>query len=143
MYSNSAAPDTSVSDLTPLSRSVKITLSVIVIIGAAVIMWACGLRFNLSTVEGEKVGQIYGVHKQGIFFKSWEAELIRGGLNNSSGSFGGPIFHFTIGDDHVKEVSQYATSGTEVVVRYKQPHFYWTQSTETDGIFLTDIRPAK
>lgn len=50
-----------------------------------------------GTGDGEKVGQIIKLNRQGAFCKTWEAELIRGGLNNGSGA-ASTVFDFTIED---------------------------------------------
>lgn len=102
-----------------------------------------GFRIAFNTTEGEKVGQVFSVNKQGFISKTWEAELIRGGMNSGSGSFGIKPFDFTVPTDKLAAlVHQYAESRTEVIVKYRQPHVYWYWQTENDGVFLVDIRPA-
>ncbi len=50
--------------------------------------------------NGEKVGQIIKLNRQGFFCKTYEAELIRGGLNNGSGA-ASTLFDFTIEDERL------------------------------------------
>ena len=45
--------------------------------------------------EGSKIGRIVKLSKYGLFSKTWEGELIRGGLTDGSG-VNGTSFHFTI-----------------------------------------------
>src|SRR4051812_47921698 len=65
---------------------------------------------------GEKVGGITRLSHDGFmpFCKTWEGEIIRGGLSNGSGVFGAP-FHFTVqGDELVQKVKQALESQKEV-----------------------------
>lgn len=50
-----------------------------------------------ETENGEKIGTIVKLAKEGMFIGTYEAELIRGGMNNGNGSFG-KSFHFTVED---------------------------------------------
>ncbi len=45
-----------------------------------------GCGFSTSPGSGDKIGQIVKISKQGLIVKTWEAQLIRGGMNGGSGS---------------------------------------------------------
>jgi len=93
-----------------------------------------------SPGDGQKIGQIVKLSQQGYLRKTWEAQLIRGGLNAGSGSFGTVPFDFTIESDSLRALVQSAMEhGTEVVIRYHKPLFYSPLRSESSGHFLTTI----
>lgn len=49
-----------------------------------------------ETRKGEKVGVIVKVGKEGMFWGTYEGELVRGGLQDASGA-NGQAFHFSFG----------------------------------------------
>ena len=99
-----------------------------------------GVNFNPGT--GEKVGQIVRMTNEGIVCKTWEAQLIRGGLNNGSGAFGVTPFEFTISDPLMAEkVQKYMDSQQEVKITYRTSGFYKTCSSGSGGDFLVNIEP--
>lgn len=50
----------------------------------------------LTTTKGEKHGVLVKLSKEGSIWATYEGELIRGGINNASGS-NGKAFDFTFG----------------------------------------------
>lgn len=117
-----------------------IVLAVIGIIIAIIGPLGC----NASPGTGEKIGQIVKVSKQGMIRKTWEAQLIRGGMIGGSGAFGTVPFDFTIEDDATAAIAtQYMQQQTEVVIKYKMEGLYSLLRTESRGHFLVNIRPAK
>lgn len=121
-----------------------VALCLFVFLVLSLLLLLTGLRINISTIGGEKVGQVFSVNKEGFLSKTWEAELVRGGMNNGSGAFGIKPFDFTVPNDAlVDQVKKYMEAGTEVIIRYQQPHIYSSWLTESGGIYLTGIRPAK
>jgi hypothetical protein len=82
--------------------------------------------------------------KQGLASDTWEAQLIRGGINNGSGSFGTTPFDFTVeGDELVEKVKQLMESQAEVVIEYRIEGVYSPFRSESHGNFLVSIEPAK
>jgi len=67
--------------------------------------------------QGKKIGHIVKLAKEGVFFKTWEGELIRGGLTDGSGSFG-TSFHFVIESDSLAESALNAMENNEEVILY-------------------------
>jgi hypothetical protein len=55
--------------------------------------------------EGQKVGVLVKVSKEGAIWGTWEGELIRGGLQDASGANGG-VFHFGFGAFKTKMVEK-------------------------------------
>jgi len=73
-----------------------------------------------DTGDGERVGQVVKLNKQGLFCKTWEGEILKGGLSSGSGAVGGS-FHFTVEDKNITLVDtlkQAQDSGAEVKLHY-------------------------
>lgn len=99
---------------------------------------------SLSSGTGEKVGQIVKLSKEGVVHDTWEGELIRGGMNNGSGSFGTTPFDFTVEDRaNVERVQQFMKDQTEVIIKYRKEAFYLPTRSDSKGYFLVSIEPAK
>lgn len=92
-----------------------------------------------ETEKGEKIGTLVKIGKQGFLFKTNEVELIRGGMNDGSGSFGAS-FHFTIEDKGLVNIA-YAALENQKKVRIKyHKEFFTLFRTETgDNSFLDSI----
>lgn len=88
--------------------------------------------------KGEKIGTIVKLAKEGLIIGTWEAELIRGGINNGSGSFG-TTFHFTIENSALVEIASKALNQQqEVIIKYhKELITLWR--AESDNYFLDSI----
>jgi prepilin-type N-terminal cleavage/methylation domain-containing protein len=110
----------------------------------AIIIASCGgVCFN-NPADGTKIGQIVKVTHSGILCKTWEAELIRGGMNNGSGAFGVQPFNFTISDDSTAgKVIQFMNDQTEVIIDYKTKGIYSPFTSDSHGNFLINIRSSK
>jgi hypothetical protein len=109
----------------------KKTLMVIVL--AAVALTGCVERGT-----GEKMGVVTKLAKQGLFCKTWEAEIVRGGLVGGSG-VNGQSFHFTIeNDDLAKKLQDAMENQKEVKIEYRTEVFTFCRS-ESDGHFLTKL----
>ena len=70
--------------------------------------------------QGEKSGLLVKVAKEGTWWGTYEAELIRGGLDNGSGA-NGKEFHFTIGQTKnakVIKAIEAMNKGKPVVISY-------------------------
>lgn len=91
-----------------------------------------------DTGTGEKVGQIIKLNKQGVFCQTYEAELIRGGLNNGSGA-SSTIFDFTIEDTAlVPQIQEALDKQYEVKIHYRMENVTLCRS-DSDNHFLTGI----
>lgn len=119
----------------------KLSLLSLVLTIGCLILPGCG--FNCSPGTGSKVGQVVKISNQGLQAKTWEAQLIRGGLNGGSGTFGTTPFDFTIeNNDQAKQVQEYMDKQTEVIITYRMEGIYSLWRTESEGHFLETIRPA-
>lgn len=100
----------------------------------------------LQDSAGEKAGSITRLSKDGWMplCKTWEGEIIRGGLNNGSGAFGA-AFHFTISGSLVDEVKKALETQKEVKIHYHHEKFILlgSCSSKSDGYFLDSIETIR
>ena len=110
-------------------------LSILVLFGALF-----GCTFRPDPGEGKKIGRIVRLSRQGLFFKTWEGELIRGGFVEGSGSMG-TSFHFTIEDPRLLNVANHALeTQREVVLHYRIDAISaLSRSEDVDPNFATAI----
>lgn len=90
------------------------------------------------TGSGQKVGTIIKLNHAGVWFKTWEGESIRGGMNNGSGG-SSTLFNFTVADEKLLPLVQDAMDKQyEVRLSYI---YDWPApfSSDSDGAFLTKI----
>lgn len=94
------------------------------------------------TSDGQKTGIIVKFAKTGMFIKTYEAELIRGGFSGGSG-VNGKSFHFTIEKKSLAdEIETAFNSGKEVIIAYHEEAFTGCTRGETH-IFLDSVKYAK
>lgn len=100
---------------------------------------SCG--FNSSPGDGEKVGQIVKLANTGMIYKTWEAEIIRGGFQGASG-VNGTAFDFTIESPALADtVRAYMEAQREVRITYRSEGI-WRVGRSDTGHFLTTITPV-
>ena len=118
-------------------------MKLIIIIALSIIPFLVGCGINFCPGEGEKIGQIVKLSKQGLISDTWEAELIRGGMNNGSGAFGTTLFHFTIENDlTAKEIEELMRNQTEVIIKYKMEGIWSSFRSDSSGHFLISVKKA-
>lgn len=92
--------------------------------------------------KGEKTGYIVKLAQEGAFIKTYEAELIRGGFNNGSGS-NGASFDFTIENLSLLPIIQESIDNHKIVkIKYHQ-EFATIGRCESNDYFLDDIEIVK
>jgi predicted small secreted protein len=102
-----------------------------------------GCQVNDEPGFGRKIGQITKLSHVGLFAKTWEADLIRGGLQGGSGVTGGGTFHFTIENDDQRKAAQDALENqTEVIIDYRT-EFLCSSFRTGSGHFLVTITPKQ
>ncbi|MDB5260496.1 MAG: uncharacterized protein JWN37_727 [Candidatus Nomurabacteria bacterium] len=88
--------------------------------------------------EGEKIGSITRLQKTGVFCKTWEGEIIRGGLNSGSGVVGS-AFHFTVESEELaQQVQKAMETQQEVKIHYRKEAVTLCRS-DSENYFLTKI----
>lgn len=106
---------------------------------SAVSVFSCA-GINTSPGEGEKIGQIVKISHVGIINKTYEAELVRGGLVDGSGTVGGQTFHFTIRDpEMVVKAKEHMRKQTETRLRYVVEGLYLQWNSESGGRFAVEL----
>ncbi len=105
----------------------------------ALVSMACfALSGCWETQSGEKIGQITRVAQQGAVVKTWEAEIIRGGLSSGSG-VNGSAFHFTIENDELlKKVQKAMADQSEVKITFSKEMVSFLRS-ESNSNFLKSV----
>lgn len=91
--------------------------------------------------EGEKIGQVVKINEQsGMFCKTVEVEIVRGGLSNGSGVNGSSL-HFTIenDDESLEIVKKAMEDGSEVKVNFHTEMVTFCRS-DSDNIFGDKIQ---
>lgn len=109
----------------------------LLMIGAAVVaMTTLSGCFEYS--KGEKIGQIVKLTQSGIFCKTYEAQLIRGGFNNGTGVMAAP-FDFTIEDlSLLPKIQEAMDKQQEIKVHYSEELISFCRS-DSGSHFLTGV----
>jgi hypothetical protein len=92
--------------------------------------------------KGQKTGQIVDVWQSGIFIKTWECKLIRGGLDDGSGAFGQSIQLTIENDDQLHQAKEFMLKKSNVIVAYHTEMFTWFRS-DSRSRFLDSIHEVK
>lgn len=108
--------------------------SIVLALAASLMLSGCG-----DTGGGEKNGTITKLATSGVFCKTNEMEIVRGGLNGGTG-VNGSSFDVTIEDPKLLEIAQKAiTTGAEVQITYRTEFMTFCRSDSHDA-FLTGIK---
>lgn len=88
--------------------------------------------------EGEKIGQITSIQESGIFCKTTEVTIVRGGFNNGNG-VNGQISHFTVENNPelVKVLTSAMNNNQEIKVSFRQEFISLCRS-DSDNIFAKE-----
>jgi len=109
-------------------------------IGITALVAVLALSGCIENGNGEKVGQITKVSKEGAVCPTWEAEIIRGGFSGGSG-VQGQSFHFTIenNDALVKQVQDAMDHQREVKIHYRSEMFTACRSEHDNFLVSLEI----
>ncbi len=118
-------------------------LGFVVLVGFVMMTSASGVV--QSPTSGVKRGVVVKLAEEGIFVKTQEAELIRGGLTNGSGVAGGEVFTFTVSDPEVlQQIRQALDTGEEIEIKYERPLFSVPLSRQImSNPFVTSVIPVR
>ncbi len=96
-----------------------------------------------DTGSGEKVGVVTRVvADSGVFCKTMEVEIMRGGLNSGTGVVGS-AFHVTVTNQKDFEfLSKAMETQQEVKVKYRKEFATWCRSDSPENAFLSSAEPA-
>lgn len=119
------------------TRTIVIYVAAFFVILFALIPMGCGKGFNAG--EGKKIGQIVKIGQHGMFCSTYEAEIIRGGLNGGSG-VNGLALDFSITDQKLYEqLIEAMEKQQEIELSYTRGKF-WGLCTGETGIFATGFK---
>lgn len=98
-----------------------------------------------NPVEGKKVGIVTSLSKEGLFCKTWEGTLVRGGVSNGSGTIGGQtrfnVAPGALGEDMVRELTRAMEEGTEVEVVFHRDFIASACTREhEEDVTVTSVR---
>lgn len=102
--------------------------SLFTLLAAIIYYFICGMTYS----EGTRSGILTKVSKKGVIFKTYEGELIVGGINDGDGAIlPAKTFAFSISDKKIYDILE-ADQGSKVVVHYKQvfKNFFWQGDTD-------------
>jgi len=125
-------------------KSIDILVLVFVVLGGFVMMTSASGVVQ-SPTSGVKRGVVVKLAEEGLFVKTQEAELIRGGLTNGSGVAGGEVFTFTVSDPAVlQQIRQALDTGEEIEIKYERPLFSVPLSRQImSNPFVTSVIPVR
>lgn len=93
--------------------------------------------------DGEKIGTIIKLRRGGLFCKTWDATLVRGGFTDGSGVAGTTVSYFTVEDERLVEVvKMFMEHQTPVKVIYRSEVISFCRS-DSDSTFLKSIEAVK
>lgn len=110
------------------SKKSKLKKWTIITLLSLLVIWLiyyfiCGMAYS----EGTRSGILTKVSKKGYVFKTYEGELVVGGLNQGDGTIlPATIFKFSVSDKIIYDKLE-ADQGKKVVLHYKQviKNFFW------------------
>jgi hypothetical protein len=124
------SPNTNTTSAPKKNKAKRFALiSLLVLVAAWLIYYfICGLAYS----EGTRSGILTKVSKKGFVFKTYEGELIIGGLNQGDGALmPATVFKFSVTDKPVYDKLE-ADQGKKVILHYKQviKNFFWQGETD-------------
>lgn len=88
--------------------------------------------------EGSKIGIIVKCAEEGFIFKTYECEIIRGGINSASGTVG-KSFDFTVEDKSlISQFEKALNEQKEIRLYYHQEWVSFPTRTETSSNSFAD-----
>lgn len=92
----------------------------LIIIFCTLLIGGTGICYHV-TDKGKKIGTVIKLSQSGVFVKTWEAEMIKGGMNGGSGAFGVKPFFFTVRDlNLLPAIEASFNSQKEIVLSYHE-----------------------
>jgi len=134
---NTSATDQNVRKKSGFKKFMFISL-LVVIVGLVIFYFIAGMSYS----EGTRSGILTKVSKRGYIFKTYEGEILIGGINEGEGTITNTAtFRFSVPEKKVYDKLE-SLQGHKVVVRYRQvlKPFFWQGDTD---YFVTAADLAK
>lgn len=105
----------------------------------ALMLFCVGCGRGLDYSDGSRQGTIVKFSKKGVFCKTWEGEMVLGGLRSSEGGAVANVWEFSVIDEKlVPLVQQAADSGERIKLSYHQGLFTGVCISNSD-YFVTSV----
>lgn len=99
---------------------------------SALLLTACMPNYS----DGQRSGTVTKLSYKGLIFKSWEGELVAGGLRDAGKEgMAGNIFEFNADHSTVLQLQEAMVNGRTVTVHY---HQYWLSPWDIDDDHVVD-----
>jgi hypothetical protein len=110
----------------------------IILAGLVIFYFVAGMSYS----EGTRSGILTKVSKKGYVFKTYEGEMLIGGMSEGEGTMlPATVFYFSITDREIYDKLE-GLQGQKVIVRYKQvlKPFFWQGDTD---YFITEAKAVQ
>jgi hypothetical protein len=119
----------------------KSRIAVAHVLASSLMLSGCGEKGT-----GEKVGVVTKLARSGFFCKTWEGQIIRGGLNAGSGAMGA-AFDFTVEDlSLLPKIKEAMEKQQEIKITYREELMTFCRSDSNDhfitSVTVMDNKPA-
>lgn len=125
-----------------MGRTHVLRNTMIAAVGLLLLASCCGCITHVMQ-QGTKVGTVIKLSQHGFFdsCKTWEGELLRGGMQGGSGGFSTTPLHFTVNDPTLlKQVQQALDEQYEVEVTYTEYFGPMGCSSDSNAVFLGSLK---
>ena len=99
---------------------IALAIGAIVLIPIVKLAGGCGRGYS----DGDRSGVVVKISKKGLIWKSWEGEMLLGGMTkNAEGTMVPISWEFSIpknGDDLAKQIADASNSGKRVTLSYEE-----------------------
>jgi len=99
------------------------------------------IGINTNPQNGDLIGQITNIKSAGIIFKANEVDIIKGGLQNGSGTLGA-VHRLTYSDDQLPALQHAMDTNKEINVHYNCPLFYSGLFSD-NGCYINNLHEGK
>jgi prepilin-type N-terminal cleavage/methylation domain-containing protein len=111
-----------------------LTVIIISLVAMAIVivpLTKCFVTIPIVYSDGERTGQVVKFSKKGVFFKTWEGEMVLGGLTDSIAN----VWKFSVRDPEVvKQIRDASVSGNRITLVYNEYFLVSYRDGETDYI---------
>ena len=111
------------------------------ILAVALLAVACGHGIDYS--DGDRVGTVTKFSFKGLICKTWEGEMVLGGLRSDGDNMVANIWAFTVDEPRfVKPIQEAMLSGKRVKITYHQGALSGPCTASSDGYFVRGVSEA-
>lgn len=94
----------------------------VLLLFVAITTMSCGSGIDYS--DGDRVGVVTKFSHRGLFCKTWEGEMVLGGLRSSGDGLAANVWPFTVVDPtKIEDVKRALETGARTKITYHQVYF--------------------